>query len=278
MHRSGTSMVSHILEASGLFMGINKDKNNEPFYFINLNDWLLFQAGATWDNPQSFIDVSGNKHTALLLSEFLNNTVTYSTTLNFLGWRRMIPTWNLKQLKFAWGWKDPRNTLTLPLWLQVFPQAKVIHIYRHGIDVAESLRQRSQQIYSVNSISYRKIYYLQSLFTKQIIIKDYRRFDPVSLLALDKAFALWEFYIERGFSYSERLGNQIYHIKYEDILEKPFDAMKDLLNFCEFDIDEAKLHQLTKSINTDRAYAYRRSEELVEFADSVQGTLMRFGY
>jgi hypothetical protein len=29
-----------------------------------------------------------------------------------------------------WGWKDPRNSLTLPFWLQVFPGARVLIVHR----------------------------------------------------------------------------------------------------------------------------------------------------
>jgi hypothetical protein len=45
----------------------------------------------------------------------------------------------------AWGWKDPRNSITLPVWLKLFPDARVIHIVRNGVDVAESLYRRQQR-------------------------------------------------------------------------------------------------------------------------------------
>ena len=44
-----------------------------------------------------------------------------------------------------WGWKSPLTTFTLPIWLDLVPHAKVIHIYRHGVDVANSLRQRENR-------------------------------------------------------------------------------------------------------------------------------------
>ena len=42
-----------------------------------------------------------------------------------------------------WGWKDPRTTITFPIWLQVFPKAKILHILRNGVDVAISIYRRS---------------------------------------------------------------------------------------------------------------------------------------
>src|SRR5690606_33596327 len=33
----------------------------------------------------------------------------------------------------VWAWKDPRTSLTLPIWREVFPRAQVVHIIRNGI-------------------------------------------------------------------------------------------------------------------------------------------------
>ncbi|MBW1793701.1 MAG: sulfotransferase [Deltaproteobacteria bacterium] len=44
-----------------------------------------------------------------------------------------------------WGWKDPRTTLTLPLWLKLFPKARIIHVIRNGIDSALSLWRRCKK-------------------------------------------------------------------------------------------------------------------------------------
>ena len=38
MHRSGTSMIAGMLEELGLFMGNHKDRNNEAFLFMKLNE------------------------------------------------------------------------------------------------------------------------------------------------------------------------------------------------------------------------------------------------
>ena len=40
------------------------------------------------------------------------------------------------------GMEDSRSTLTLPVWLSIFPEARVIHIVRNGIDVGMSLQRR----------------------------------------------------------------------------------------------------------------------------------------
>ena len=54
MHRSGTSILTRILEKLGLFVGCRKDENNEALFFLKFNDWILKQANATWDNPYNY--------------------------------------------------------------------------------------------------------------------------------------------------------------------------------------------------------------------------------
>lgn len=58
MHRSGTSLLSRVLEQTGVFMGNKKDENNEALFFLKFNDWILKQANATWDNPYNYTCVN----------------------------------------------------------------------------------------------------------------------------------------------------------------------------------------------------------------------------
>ncbi len=60
MHRSGTSLVTRMLEKFGLFVGDLKEGNHEAVFFLSINNWLLGQANATWDNVDNldYIDAS----------------------------------------------------------------------------------------------------------------------------------------------------------------------------------------------------------------------------
>ena len=40
MHRSGTSLVSRILDQSGVFMGLDLQEDHESRFFIELNKWI----------------------------------------------------------------------------------------------------------------------------------------------------------------------------------------------------------------------------------------------
>jgi len=48
----------------------------------------------------------------------------------------------------VWGWKDPRNSLTLPFWQQLFPKLKTLIMVRNPLEVAHSMRKRNGSSYS----------------------------------------------------------------------------------------------------------------------------------
>jgi hypothetical protein len=52
--------------------------------------------------------------------------------------------WRRLRLKFGapWGWKEPRTTLFAPAWLEIFPNARVVHVTRDPLAAAESIRER----------------------------------------------------------------------------------------------------------------------------------------
>ncbi len=54
MHRSGTTLLSNILQRSGLFMGNRQDSHGEAFFFLRLNEWILSQTHCSWDNVRQF--------------------------------------------------------------------------------------------------------------------------------------------------------------------------------------------------------------------------------
>ena len=41
-----------------------------------------------------------------------------------------------------WGWKDPRTSLTLPFWTDLFPNLKIIVCVRNPVEVVMSLARR----------------------------------------------------------------------------------------------------------------------------------------
>jgi hypothetical protein len=136
MHRSGTSMLVKILSELGVYMGADLSTNRESRAFQRINKRLLHDEGAHWANPNSFVS-------QLEDTSFIKTDVR--KVLNLL--EHEIKNYGDVQRKQRWGWKDPRNTLTLLVWLNIFPEATVIHMIRNGIQVALSLHRREIRRY-----------------------------------------------------------------------------------------------------------------------------------
>ena len=51
MHRSGTSLVSRILDDCGVMMGKDLQEDHESLFFIGLNEWIYENAGAAGRGP-----------------------------------------------------------------------------------------------------------------------------------------------------------------------------------------------------------------------------------
>jgi GT2 family glycosyltransferase/glycosyltransferase involved in cell wall biosynthesis len=139
-HRSGTSMLTRLLHACGLYLGPknelmppqadNPDGFWEHLRFVALNDELLSELGGAWDLPPNANE--NFKHSRL---EPLR-----------LKARLLIEGFDSQSI---WGWKDPRNCLTLRFWQDLLPRLKTLIIVRNPLEVAHSMRERNGTSYSL---------------------------------------------------------------------------------------------------------------------------------
>lgn len=273
MHRSGTTMLIRLLEELGLFVGKGKEHNYESLFFIKLNNWLLSQSGASWDHPKANSYLLGNRDVYDLAKDYIGYFMETPRAAGYLGWPKYLKYRGLSHINVPWGWKDPRNTLTLPIWLDLFPKARVVHIYRHGVDVANSLKVRSKESLIASRSNYfknKKWYWLRP--KKGVFM------DSLSCINLEQGVLLWRDYLRLAMDYVKDMGEQIVDIKYEDFLEQPFDILKKLALFCNLDATDKQVQEAVRHVRKDRAYAYRSDPELVAFAEKVQGILNEFGY
>jgi hypothetical protein len=273
MHRSGTSMMTGMLRQLGLFIGANKDNNDESNFFQRMNDWALKQAGGSWDNPEMIDDLLANPTMRGLVTDYFRFSLQSPRQLFFLDWRNYLRGQRIESLTTPWGWKDPRNTYTLPLWLDIFPDAKVIHIYRNGIDVAESLRVRWQK----DLEHVQKVYQRQKPFFS--VLPKLRTF-PLSVRCsdLEQGFKLWEMHLQRAQDHVQALGDRAIEVKYEDFLSSPLEHLRALAEFSGLNTNEATLREITSQVRDSRSQAYKKNPELLAFSRSVNERLERYGY
>ncbi|MEQ1485985.1 sulfotransferase, partial [Methyloglobulus sp.] len=251
-------MLGQLLDSLGLFSGVSKDENNEAIFFQYLNDWLLRQCGGRWDTPSTIEYLWGNEEILALTEDYARYLLDSPRAIQFLGLRRYIQMGGITRLHIPWGWKDPRNTFTLPFWLRIFTDAKVIYIERHGVDVAQSLRLRSQEELINATQKYRKLQKLAPFRPKREGFLDSPR-----CLSLKGGFSLWQEYVDQSAKVTQHLGeNRVLKLKYEEVLENPVLHLRMCAEFCEFDVSDQKLESLTASIDSSRAYSYRNDPEL----------------
>jgi len=157
MHRSGTSALAGLLHHNGIVMGESKNfrprpKNNqnakgfyENFHFRQINDNILQQNG--------YIVKSYNIHIPIIKEneQEIWNQEAYNLIKEYLG-------------KYdLWGWKDPRNCLTLNFWLNIIEEIgepyHVLISHRNLNSIAKSMKARGNGGSLENLETLSEIYY-----------------------------------------------------------------------------------------------------------------------
>lgn len=119
MHKSATSLAAKGLHEAGVYMGENLNRygfDGYDFYenedFVNLNDRILKAAGGDHKNPPS--------RQRILEQDF----------------SREIQEVISKHERKLWGWKDPRTTLTIELYMPYLKNPHFITCFRDPKKVA----------------------------------------------------------------------------------------------------------------------------------------------
>jgi len=204
MHRSGTSFIARLLSELGVHVGRALDSHHESICFKRVNRQLLWDQGAHWARPAPFLR-------RLADPQFVREAAQRAVAL--------LEQWGDLYGEVAegepWGWKDPRNTLTLPVWLEIFPSARILHVVRHGIDVALSLYRREWRRYLRPS-------------------QERRMFPPT----VETGYRLWRTYVEVGLRLEQEApGVKVMRLRYEDVLAHPQRSIASLIRFVGLEVD-----------------------------------------
>lgn len=276
MHRSGTSMLTRALQGFGLFMGRGTSRNEECAWTNALNEWIFRQASATWERPEGVDSLLADARVRELVRDYLTGITDGPAAMRYLGLRGWLRWRGMHAISEPWGWKDPRNTFTLPFWLEVFPDARVLHITRHGVDVAESLRARREKALASAEWRYRRYRWFYANHPAAPKRSGFGHSPTVR--ELSGGLALWRLYMARARHAVRDRGDFAMELRYEDILADPEPHLRSLVRFCRLPASEDALIQVAESFQPTRAYAYRRDAELVDFAKAAQDLLVAEGY
>ena len=130
MHRSGTSLVSSLIQRAGIHIGeklITANSANPRGYFEDI-DFYEFHEHALHERGQTYLHV-GTDFT------FEPTALETESAVRLIADRAGHP---------VWGWKDPRTSLFLPFWDELLPDAQFLFVIRHPIEVLLSLLRRGE--------------------------------------------------------------------------------------------------------------------------------------
>jgi hypothetical protein len=275
MHRSGTSLVTRTLQKLGLYVGWKLQEDAESFFQIRLNDWVLRQLGSRWDMPGRVLEYQRDPEFRKAAAKYLGIRLNSIQARSFLGPRHFLQRGGIAALNIPWGWKDPRVTLTLPTWREVFPGLKVLHVSRHGMDVALSLKTRADRQFR-NSLSQ-----LEGTYAIRYLFRPRARglTHSVRCRKLSEGLALWAEYEAASREVTADLKpGQSLSFRYEDFLADPRPLVERMAVFCGLDASSQQIDRALGGLKPERSLAYRTNPEAVALAEREADTLRRFGY
>jgi hypothetical protein len=227
-HRSGTSATARALELLGLEIGQCLDSHREPKGLQQLHDAYLRRLGAAWHDPKPFLERIQTPAGLRDCVEYLRSNLN-SHFARIFGYRNNPKGWWLRsRLKFGaqWGWKEPRTTLFAPAWLDIFPDARIVHVVRDALAAAESIRERELKFQAAG--------------------------DPPTpnLADLNYCRELVQVYLRAG----EQLASlsNYRRLQFEQLQANPPAMLEQLANFCRLKVTTAKLAAAAASIRPAR--------------------------
>jgi hypothetical protein len=261
MHRSGTTLLTQIMQSLGIFMGEKMFNNREAVFFQDLNKWLLYQSATTWDQPNgfSFVNPEFIDSAAKVLDWRLQSFHRHE----YLGKLKSLKYRSVKDLDGLWGWKDPVNSITLEVWMKVFPQARILNIIRNPIDVAASLQAREEK----RILKYSNQQHLtpreKSLEHKPAYGQSYR------VLQIEEGINLATEYMRINKQHCKKYENQSLTLRYEDLMVNPSAELRKVLKFINLEVENQTLENAIRLIDTSGGYKFIEDKQLMDVFNEI---------
>ena len=227
-HRSGTSATVGALESLGLQIGQHLDSHREPRMLQKLHEEYLQRIGAAWHKPQPFLQWIASPHGKQDCLSYLRTNVERHVPAIFGYNRNPKGIWLRMRMKFGapWGWKEPRTTLFIPMWLEIFPNARVLHVARDPLAAAESIRERELKFQAAGDPS------------------------TGNLADLDYCRELVEAYLGAASALAKSPNYR--RLQFEDLQANPPATLEQLAKFCELPLTTGQLARAAASIRPAR--------------------------
>lgn len=218
-HRSGTTLLARLLSDGGVFLGAYTDGNFESRLHQAANSWLLASAGVRWNSPTLTIlrPETSNMQVASMVVDRISLVDAFPHRLRYLG---------IRQRPEHFGWKDPRNTVTWPWWLKVYPNARFVFCRRSADAIASSLNVRAR----ATTTTTRKRAALRRAVLPYAPIGENHGVDLLSS-SEDTSLVVANRYLEAVELSSRELGDRCVTVDYTDLTSDPIGTLSSLESF-----------------------------------------------
>jgi hypothetical protein len=236
-HRSGTTATARALSLLGLQIGQRLDSHDEPRQLQRLHENYLRQIGAAWHNPRPLLASLATSKGKQTCVEYLRDHLNHS--LFVFGYDKSLTGWWMKRRLRAgarWGWKEPRSTLFAPCWLEIFPEARFLHVVRNPLAVATSIQKRELEFQAKG--------------------------DPPSgrVGDFDYCIELAMTYVEAGEALAAETPH-FYRVRFEDIQANPINELTKLASFCDLAFTDRRMQRAAATIRPTKADTLQQVEE-----------------
>lgn len=224
-HRSGTSATAHALRLLGLQLGHILDSHDEPRPLQRFHEDYLRKIGASWFEPERALSEieSPEGHIRCFRTVLEMVHAHFAETFDYR--KNLRGLWLLHRMKHgaAWGWKEPRTTLFARVYLELFPEARILHIMRDPAAAGASIQRRELEFRAGG--------------------------DPPNgnLHELEECTRVALAYSEAGAAL-EKHARHYHCVRYEDLQREPLNTLRDVATFCGLPFNARTLAQAAATI------------------------------
>ena len=130
--------------------------------------------------------------------------------------------------------KLPINNFRLNFIQQIFPDARFIHIYRNGLEVAKSIEKLSEQGHWFGSKSYK----WEQLVDYSMNLDDVHNLTALCTTYFDKGLLEWRLSTESAVTFLRSLSdNTFFELNYDQFLADPVKSVSQIFDFIGVDND-----------------------------------------
>lgn len=230
MHCSGTSITAKLMAHLGLDLGRPVwPVTSEHIHIYRINEAVLTALGGSWDAPppQPLVE----REVRLLAGWYREKVIRYHSGL--------LPSPSTVE---PWGWKDPRNSILLPVLMKAFPEMRLVHVRRRKDAAALSLQQRENARPNGSHLC-RDLGYSQRLW------QDYEH-----RIELSKASLPME---------------QVITVEFDDLMTKPVAVLAAISDFAGLDPHPTRVGEALRMIDRRRGNRHAREKAVAGVSQEI---------